>query len=480
MLAAIAVLAVTLQAVLWMAANPLPSYWDEASYYASTVHFARLLQHDGIGSFGTAWNFDPFRPPIGVIASLPVALTIRNSLFALRLLSFLGFVGAALLIGATIRRVASAEAGALAVMMIVASPILVHSLKMFGTEYPLFLGIAGMLYFTFGCEHRFAWIGLGISIGLGLLAKSSFPVVALPYFLVRRNRRDIAGIVLGLLIATTWWAQHLADAIRFGLHSRQFIAHSLGAPVSAMTFARWIAAVLRCCMGYGIALILAITAFKRKANAFAIATSIAAVPLLIGAYSGSNHNPRLIAPAILLLIAAAASATTARVTMLATIAALQIFALTALHQRAIVPSYIWRGVTEVMAPIEQWDFHAVKVFVDNTARIRIPRIAVMGAGYQLNPANIEEAWLRDGVDAMSRTVWREDYELARAVEFASTAEVVITAPGFVGDPSDGQPRINAYNAEFARALAASGRFNGPFEIEVGVNEPARVAVFLRR
>jgi len=480
MLAALAVAAVTLQAVVWMAANPLPSYWDEASYYASTIHFARLLQHDGIDSFGTAWNFDPFRPPIGVIASLPIALTIRNSLFALRVLSFLGFIGAALLIGATVRRVAGTEAAALAVIMIVASPILVHSLKMFGTEYPLFLGIAGMLYFTFGCEHRFAWIGLGAAIGLGLLAKSSFAVVALPFFLARRNRRDIPGLILGLLIASTWWAQHLADAIRFGLHSRQFIAHSLGAPLGITTFSRWIAAVIRCCTGYGLALIFAITLAKRKANAFAIATSIAALPLLIGAYSGSNHNPRLIAPAILLLTAAAASAATARVTMLATIAALQIFAMTVLHRTAMVPSYIWRGTTEVMAPIEQWDFHPVKVFVDNATHIRIPRIAVMGAGYQLNPANVEEAWLRDGVDAMSRNVWREDYDLGHAVQFASSAQVVITAPGFQGDASDGQPRINAHNVEFARALVASGLFSGPFEIEVGVNEPAKVAVFLRR
>ena len=58
--------------------------------------------------------------------------------------------------------------------------------------------------------------------------------------------------------------------------------------------------------------------------------------------------------------------------------------------------------------------------------------------------------------------------------------VVITAPGFAGDPSDGQPRINAHNVEFARALMASGLFGGPFGVDVGINEPAKVAVFLRR
>ena len=66
LLTTIAVLAVTLEAVVWMAANPLPSYWDEAGYYASTVHFTRLVRHFGLSRFGTAWNFDPFRPPINV------------------------------------------------------------------------------------------------------------------------------------------------------------------------------------------------------------------------------------------------------------------------------------------------------------------------------------------------------------------------------------------------------------------------------
>src|SRR5207237_772592 len=101
--AAIAVLAVTFEAVVWMAANPLPSYWDEAGYYASTVHNTRLVRHFGLSRFGVAWNFDPFRPPINVILPLPVALIAQNSLLAMRLFSWAGFLAAALLAGATLR-----------------------------------------------------------------------------------------------------------------------------------------------------------------------------------------------------------------------------------------------------------------------------------------------------------------------------------------------------------------------------------------
>src|SRR5207248_2529677 len=243
------------------------------------------------------------------------------------------------------RRESGVEAAALAVIMIVASPILVHSLKMFGTEYPLLLAIAGVLYFSFASQHRFAWIGLGVAIGLGLLAKTSFVVVLIPLLIARRvipsmseeagraraaedlvsrrprsarslahARDDIAAIILGLLIASTWWVRNIASAIRFGLRSRAFAAHSLGPPFSIATFVRWSSAVTRCCSGYGIAAVfviaIAMTIARRRLNSFAIATTIAALPLIIGAYSGSNHNPRLLAPALFLLIAAIASLAT--------------------------------------------------------------------------------------------------------------------------------------------------------------------------
>ena len=90
-----------------MAANPLPSYWDEAGYYASTVHFTRLVRHFGLSRFGTAWNFDPFRPPINVILPLPIALVAPNSLLAMRLVSWICFIAAALLVALTVKRVVS-------------------------------------------------------------------------------------------------------------------------------------------------------------------------------------------------------------------------------------------------------------------------------------------------------------------------------------------------------------------------------------
>ncbi|HEY2325589.1 MAG TPA: glycosyltransferase family 39 protein [Thermoanaerobaculia bacterium] len=489
LLTVIAVAAVTFEATVWMLANPLAVYWDEASYYASTVHFARLLRHSGLSHFGTAWHFDPFRPPISLILPLPVALLVPNSLLAMRIVSWIVFLAAALLIGATVRRVANAEAGALAVMMLVASPVLVMSLKMFGTEYPLLLAIAGVLFFAFGTDSRRAWIGLGVSIGLGMLAKTSFAVIIVPLligrFLVSRSRgRDAAAVLLGGLIASTWWIAHAATAIRFVLHSREAVPHSLGPPADPHTFVRWCEAFARCVSGYGVLAAIVITIAllllrRRSIPPFTIATAASSVLLLIAGYSGVNHNPRWLAPAVVLLIAAAASVARPIPLLIALVFA-QVLAITIFHETAVARTYIWLGATEVMEPAEQWDFHPVKVFVDRRAHIAAPRIALMGAGYQLNPASIEEAWLRDGGDALSRTIWTDDYDLQRAVAYAATAQVVITAPGYLGDPRDGASRVNVHNAEFAGALMQSSLFDGPYTIDVGVNEKASVEVFLRR
>jgi hypothetical protein len=481
---ALVVAAVTLSAIAWMIANPLDSYWDEAGYHAAVIHHQRAVRHNGFSGFLTGYYLDPFRPPANIVLALPFG----PSLLPLRLLSFAGFLAAALLLAATVRAIAGAAAGALALTMTIVSPVLVLSLKMFGTEYPLLLAVAGTLYFAFASQHRARWIGLGIAIGLGLLSKTSFIIVLIPILislLTQWSAGALAGAsTLGASIAATWWLRNGLTAIRFVLASRQSTAHSLGSPWQFTTLLRWLAALVQYGTGYGIAIVIiaiAIFAPWRK-NRFAIATFAAGAMLLAAAYSGANHNPRWLAPGLFLLFAAAATMAAPlleRSRALIPIAAIifaQMIALTLLHRTTIAPSYVWRGTTEVMAPIEQWDFTPVKRLVASDQ----PRIALMGTGYQLNPANIEQAWLQSGTDALARMVWKENYDLREAVRFAGTAQVVITAPGFVGDPRDGQPRVNIHNAEFAQAVAASGLFAGPYTVEVGVNEPATVVVFLHR
>ena len=54
------------------------------------------------------------------------------------------------------------------------------------------------------------------------------------------------------LVASTWWIAHGTTAIRFVLHSREAVAHSLGPPGDPHTFVRWCEAFARCVCGYGV------------------------------------------------------------------------------------------------------------------------------------------------------------------------------------------------------------------------------------
>jgi 4-amino-4-deoxy-L-arabinose transferase-like glycosyltransferase len=490
--AAVVTAAVAVAAIVWMIVNPLPSYWDEASYFNYMVHGARGVHQSGWTGFVRWVNFDPFRPPAMRVIALPLAIAAGPAVLPLRLLSFGAFLLSALLLGTTVRAVAGTPAGALAASMAVLSPVLVLALRMFGTEYPLLLALAMWLYFEFASRHKWRWIGAGVALGLGLLSKTSFIVVAVPMLIVisivDRRRQRIGSVLLGLAIASTWWLRHFSDAMRFGAQSRLFTAHSLGPPMSLTTFVKWSATFIRCATGYGVALIALIVladTVRRHARPsnFVLTTAAGALPLIIGIYFGTNHNPRLLAPALFLLLAAVAAcaapllASRAGIVIAAALLIAQLLAIT--HFGSRTQSYIFRGASEVMTPVEQWDFTPVKHFIDARG-VRFPRIAVMGLGYALNPPQVEVAWLRAGSSALPRAVWRDDWDLRRAVAFSATAQVAITAPGFAGDPSDGQPRINAHNVEYAQALIASGLFDGPFPIDVGVNEPARVAVFVRR
>jgi DnaJ-class molecular chaperone len=62
---------------------------------------------------------------------------------------------------------------------------------------------------------------------------------------------------------------------------------------------------------------------------------------------------------------------------------------------------------------------------------------------------------------------------------AADAQIVVTAPGYHGDASDGQTPNNAYNDAFAAALANDPRFK-PYVLDAGVRHLARVAVFVRQ
>src|SRR5438045_2030732 len=113
LLAAACLVAVVAACFGWIAANPLPSYYDEALYANSAINDVAATHSRGARGFLDAyWHVDPLRPPAERLLVFPLTIVFGQHLFLLRTISVLGFIAAALWLAATIRRVSGEDAAA--------------------------------------------------------------------------------------------------------------------------------------------------------------------------------------------------------------------------------------------------------------------------------------------------------------------------------------------------------------------------------
>ena len=175
---------------------------------------------------------DRGRPPAFRLFAIPFYLILGFSPYALRLAS-LGFHLAALsLLYLTTCKLASPKCAVLAVLVFSLSPDVVFASALFYTEYVLFVATTGAFYsfvsaLTNNSPRTWHWIGLGLSIGLGLLAKASFLLIAAPllgFVLVAGRVRALTGPpplvavkagALACFIAGPWWWKNLGPALSF-------------------------------------------------------------------------------------------------------------------------------------------------------------------------------------------------------------------------------------------------------------------------
>lgn len=483
-------LAVTATCFAWIVANPLPSYWDEALYANSVISDVASATTRGARGFLDAyWNVDPLRPPAERLMAFPFALLFGPRLFLLRALSILGFVIAAFWLAACAGR----DARDLTLLFVLASPVLVLSAKMFGTEYAVFLALAGTVWCLTAQPRR--WIILGICIGVGALAKVSYLFCAGPMIFVAligagrwpsiARPRDVAkALLLGGAIAATWWIRDGMIALRTAAFAgATFDRHSLGSWASPATFARYAYELARCGLGFGVAACAVVACWLARSSKSATLAILAAgaFPLILSSYFSRNHNPRLIAPAIFLIAAMVAIIIASRPRLARAafvIAVVQIVVM-------IFPrpwsdenrSYIWRGTSEVMAPVEQWDWSRLRELADRRG-LHVPVVALKGEGYAMNVQQIIYGWAsaRRPVHVML-LVQPPPVSIERAAKFA---QIVVTAPGYRGEASDGQIPFNRDNDAFAALVSHDPRFTGPVRLDLGIDKPAVVSVFFKR
>uniref|UniRef100_A0ACD5GRK1 ArnT family glycosyltransferase n=1 Tax=Desertifilum tharense IPPAS B-1220 TaxID=1781255 RepID=A0ACD5GRK1_9CYAN len=173
---------------------------------------------------------DRSRPPAYRILVLPFSLLFGTSTTLLRVCAW-GFWGATLgFVYLAGRAIAEPIAGAFAALFLLVCPIAIGTNMRFYVDYPLYLAIAATFYFLFRdwnreTPSRYNWIGLGIALGLGGLAKPTIiftivPVLFLALVLSWRRmittptpKSLIQASVLGFVLMLPWWVFNWKPAI---------------------------------------------------------------------------------------------------------------------------------------------------------------------------------------------------------------------------------------------------------------------------
>ncbi len=527
-------LVIIVASIVWSLHHPFGVHWDEAIYLNQAQIDAQRLQHGMLLKLGGRILIKSAgRPPAYRILALPILGLFGFHTTVVRLVSIACFALSALFVYLAARRVGSSVAGGFATLIFCLSPVVVSACMWFGTEGPLYLATSAMLYYIFKCwtdksDYWSNWVGLGLAIGIGLLAKASFVVIMLPVlaFWLAVGRRRESGIpklaalwkagLLALLVAGPWWLLNVRPAIAMTREARGFVANSLGPP-SLATWLRWLGTVGQGLLGYGLSILIMLVviasvreamvrnkAFLDPLQRMAIgACACAGGPIILVQLTGTNHLLRHISPAMIPLAVVVGmladwSGWARSVPSVVTSCVLFCAQLGMIVAPVFVPnkhpldsglvnaSLPWR----IMTRREQWNWEPL-LRISRDCGVDSPVIAYLGMGPTFNPPQIERPWAAAAGSAGGATyaypdvqlLWR--YELGpldwqKVMGSAEHSDIVVTAPHYVGELADKDDSDNQYNAEFAGRLATSPLFRSPISLEMGRFDPVEVVVFVKK
>lgn len=532
--AGIAVSLLAVAAARWILAHPYGIHWDEAYYFNVALADIHKLHSGNLRQWASILiGGDPFRPPAYRLLALPFLALFGFHTVLARFVTMALWLASAGFIYLTSRRIASPVAGAVAVLIFCLAPEVLSASTFFSTEGPLLLATSAMLYFVldYWSESEQAgsqgWIGLGLALALGLLSKITFvliafPILVLTFFWHRPKPLSFQALApllkssaLAAVIAAPWWLKNVGPAVHYSTIIRMEPRESFGAP-SLATAAKWFSSVVMGLLGPAVAILICVVvivsvrrimvkkeAILKPAQRTAVwACVCAGLPLMVLQVSGMNHNLRYLTPAVIPLaiaigvlsdatgwirsraaVAIAVPLIVAQLLMIVTPVAFP-------KPYPIDPGLVNGGFPwGIWVRFEQWDWKPLRE-IANSCGLQQPQISFLGMGRPLNPPQIEYPWFVDGSVSSDAWLWRSQpvwlwryeqgaFDWQKVMSASDQSDIVLTAPGFIGQVSDKQDLDNRYNREFAERLAADPLFREPIHLKMGRFDPVEVAVFVK-
>ncbi len=532
--AAAAMIIIIAATICWSVQHPYGVSWDEAKDLNEAQIDAQRLQHGLLLRLGGRILIKSFgRPPAYRVLALPLLGLFGFHTVTVRFVSLACFALTSVFVYLTARRIGSSVAGGVAVLVFSLSPIVISASMWFSTEGPLYLATSAMLYYIFKSwtdksDHWSTWVGLGLAIGTGLLAKASFILILMPVlalWLAAGRRRDLgipnldsqwkAGL-LALLVAVPWWLLNIKPAISVTQQARRFVSNSLGPP-SPVTWLRWLGTIVQSLLGYGLCIVITLVViaalretiarkkiFLNPLQKLALgACACAGTPIVLAQLTGTNQLLRHISPAVIpLAIAVGVLADWsgwARADLSMAISCVLFCAqLVMIVAPVLFPNnhpvnsgpvngqYPWR----VMARVDQWDWTPVEQ-ISHSCGVDSPRISYVGGGRVLNPPQIERPWATTAASTGLVTypypavtwLWRHEdgpINWQKVIASAEESDVVLTAPHFAGEGANGGDPDDQHNLEFSDRLSRDPHFRQPIQLAMGRFEPIEVLIFVKQ
>lgn len=520
---------ITLVAGWWMLQHPFGTNWDEANYLNHVIQDRGALGQGPWPLVKALLRRDMSRPPAYRILILPITTLLGASPTVLRFSSWVAFGMTLSLMYLAGQRLGDRSTGGFIVCFLLACPILIGPNMRFYVDYSLYLSIAGTLYFLF-CQwdnlkqRPRHWLGLGLFLGLGAMAKPTIIFIVGPMLLLvmlLRLLNWIKGPTLPALfkaygvaavISAPWWGLNGRAALEKAFSSGGNIRDALGPQGELGTLFKWTyvflqsitgpvvgALMIAIAVGFVIKLLVLRQSSLDRSQKLALIVCLAgAMPLAWVAAFGINHNPRLIAPLLLplslavgLMVSDLGWLTRKLTTMVALVLIIAQVSVMLTPQvgsdryqdgDTYAQSHNWGNPTSVMRLEDQWDWTPLYGLAQQY-QMPTPKIGYLGSAKTLNPPQLLLPWVMAGettnvVHLWSFTDGEIDWE--PLIKRALTKDILVTiSPDNVTTADPIAVIENQHNLEFSKRIAQTEQFMPLQTIKMGKFSSSVVHVFIR-